>query len=160
MPYKNPIMTNTYRSWQSMEARCYNPSSSGFSRYGGRGISVCKRWATFSHFLKDMGLRPLGHVLDRIKITGNYSPSNCRWVTYFQSTENRSITVWLQFPNGRMRVKDASQKYGIAEHLIYRRIAHGWTLEETVLTPPGKQGKKSRKTKLNRSRLLGRCFPK
>ena len=37
--------TKLYSKWSGMKARCNNPKIKGFSRYGGRGISVCKEWS-------------------------------------------------------------------------------------------------------------------
>mgnify|MGYP000638584434 CR=1 FL=1 len=37
-------------------------------------------WFDFEQFLKDVGERPEGYSLDRIDVTGNYEPSNIRWV--------------------------------------------------------------------------------
>jgi hypothetical protein len=78
-----------YSSWKSMLQRCTNPKAPDYSRYGGKGITVCDRWKDFKNFLADMGNRPHDHVLDRINNKGNYEPSNCRWATYSESNLNK-----------------------------------------------------------------------
>ena len=47
--------TKTYKSWQSMKDRCSNPNNVGFHRYGGRGISYCKRWGNLKISCKIWG---------------------------------------------------------------------------------------------------------
>jgi hypothetical protein len=83
------LRTPTYDSWLSMRQRCGNPRHARFSDYGGRGISIDPRWATFLGFLTDMGERPPGTTLDRRDKDGPYSPSNCRWATLSQQNRNR-----------------------------------------------------------------------
>lgn len=79
----------TYRSWQKMRSRCNNPRNNRWEEYGGRGISVCRRWDVFENFLADMGERPEGTTLDRINVDGDYKPGNCRWATPKEQRENR-----------------------------------------------------------------------
>jgi hypothetical protein len=73
-----------------MRRRCTDTNHKGFNRYGGRGISVCQRWAdSFQNFLSDLGTRPDGRSLDRIDNSGNYTPSNCRWATPITQANNK-----------------------------------------------------------------------
>lgn len=73
-----------------MRDRCNYPTNGNYEWYGGRGISVCDRWAEFSEFLADMGERPEGKTLDRIDPDGNYEPNNCRWATPKEQRNNQS----------------------------------------------------------------------
>jgi hypothetical protein len=80
----------TFISWAAMMTRCMNSNQRSFKHYGGRGISVCKRWHSFENFLADMGERPPGKTLDRFPDgDGNYEPGNCRWATAKEQAANR-----------------------------------------------------------------------
>jgi hypothetical protein len=79
----------TYTSWRAMVARCTNPRSSQWDRYGGSGVRVCDRWRRFENFLADMGERPTGKTLDRKSGDGDYEPANCRWATKTQQERNK-----------------------------------------------------------------------
>ena len=83
--------SRTYHSFYSMKARCTNEKHEQFKDYGGRGISICKRWDNFQNFLEDMGERPDGYTLDRIDVNGDYEPSNCRWLLAEEQNRNKRI---------------------------------------------------------------------
>lgn len=81
--------SSTYKIWSAMKARCANPKTTHYHRYGGRGIKVCERWNEFRNFIKDMGERPEKMDLDRIDNNGNYELSNCRWISHNENCNNR-----------------------------------------------------------------------
>jgi hypothetical protein len=82
--------TPEYAIWRSMRQRCLNPHSADYPSYGGRGITVCERWASFEAFFADMGSRPSSrHSLDRVNNEKGYEPGNCRWATWREQRLNQ-----------------------------------------------------------------------
>lgn len=84
--------SRTYLSWRSMKSRCLNPKDPAYPRYGGRGIRVTPTWLSFEGFLADMGVRPDELELDRIDVSGDYEPANCRWATRLENARNKRGT--------------------------------------------------------------------
>ena len=127
--------TGEYRVWKSMRTRCENPNSGSYPDYGGRGIRVCDRWASFEQFAADMGPRPTQrHSIDRIDNDLGYEPANCRWATASQQARNqRSNRIIVAF--GRSQSLAAwSEETGIPGYTIRRRLERGATPEQ-ALTP-------------------------
>lgn len=89
-----------YQTWADMKTRCSNPNSRLYKYYGGRGITVCERWASFTNFLEDMGERPKGTSLERVNNNGNYEPSNVVWadkLTQMSNTRHNNGHVGVSF---------------------------------------------------------------
>jgi hypothetical protein len=76
--------------WDIMNQRVTNPKNPGYKNYGGRGITICERWASFMNFREDMlaTYRP-GLFLDRVDNDGPYARDNCRWATRLEQNANR-----------------------------------------------------------------------
>jgi len=115
----------TYSTWRGLFTRCFNPIDRNFSKYGGRGITVCPRWFDFNVFVEDMGLRPEGKTLDRINNNGNYEPGNCRWATPLEQARNtRRNKVVLVDGKPKFQVEIA-REYGLADSTVMRRLQAG-----------------------------------
>lgn len=123
--------TKLYRVWINMRKRCYEPSTSYYKNYGGRGIEVCERWRdSFENFYEDMGsdYKP-GFSLDRINNDGNYSPENCRWATKEQQDNNKRSNRYIVTDRGKKTMSQLSKETGISYRTIESRLNRGYPLE-------------------------------
>lgn len=126
--------TRVYAAWRAMHSRCTNPRKTGFSRYGGRGISVCERWNDFTVFFSDMGEPPEGHQLDRINNDGNYEPRNCRWADRLQQAHNRRRARNLTFNGETLNLAEWSRRTGISRATLGRRFGKGLPADQILST--------------------------
>ena len=86
----NKYGTKLYKVWAQMIQRCTNINNNAYENYGGRGISVCEEWKSFSKFEEDMAPTWVdGLTIDRIDNDLGYSKGNCRWITRAEQLKNR-----------------------------------------------------------------------
>ena len=117
--------TKLYRVWHSMKCRCYNKNNEKYPRYGLRGIEVCDDWkndfAKFYNWAKANGYAE-GLSIDRINNDGNYEPSNCRWVTILQNSNNTSKNVFATYNKETHTLSDWARKIKISVDAFRWRI--------------------------------------
>jgi hypothetical protein len=92
--------TSLYRIWNAMRFRCTNSGHRYYKHYGGKGVRVCNEWQAFEPF-RDWALShgyALGLTIDRLDSAGNYTPTNCQWLTRSDNTakmhRERGHTMW------------------------------------------------------------------
>lgn len=137
-----------YQAWSAAKHRCFNPNSPNWDYYGGAGITMCKRWAeSFESFLEDMGARPTGvhgkrakYSIDRIDVSGNYEPGNCRWATYHTQNNNTSRTRWITIDGKTQPLSEWLRELNVPRRTFYGRLQMGMT-EVEALREPSLQGR-------------------
>ena len=124
-----------YKNWQSMHSRCYNEADRDFYNYGGRGIQVCARWFDVSNFIADMGEKPTGYCVDRINGNRHYMPSNCRWASRKEQSNNTRTNHRLEIEGVSKTISEWSRISGISKSAIWHRLDSGWLPKSAVWTP-------------------------
>ena len=129
---KHPL----YCTWAQMRQRCNCSANKDFHRYGGRGITVDSRWDDFLQFVADMGERPDGATLDRIKNSKGYSPENCRWATNAEQQNNKRANVRITYNGITCTMAEWDRRQGFRSGTLGDRITkHGWSIERALTTP-------------------------
>lgn len=126
-----------YDVWNGMIDRCCRPKCSGYKHYGGRGITICKRWRdSFWAFFHDMGPRPpSGYSIDRINNDGNYEPGNCRWATRTEQARNTRVNRIITHDGKTMCLAEWAEYAVVSDHVIGARLKLGWDFQEALETP-------------------------
>lgn len=132
--------SSEYNIWVLMRRRCLDEKCPQFTDYGGRGITVCDRWADpkadgFANFYADMGPRPSkDHSLERRDNNGGYFPENCKWGTRTEQARNRRnnfvITAFGRTGVLGSFVSDAKEYSRVKE-----RLKMGWPPEQALSVP-------------------------
>jgi hypothetical protein len=114
-----------YRIWGQIKRRCHDKDN---PHYGGRGISLCKRWYNFSNFLADMGPRPSPkHSVERNNYNLGYKPSNCRWILTSEQNRNTSRNVNITIDGRTQCLSEWSRESGVSIVRISQRLDYeGW----------------------------------
>lgn len=139
----NKSKTKEYNSWCSIIARCENPNSQEFHRYGGRGIKICDSWRlSFETFLSDMGNAPSPrHSIDRINNNLGYFKENCRWATMKEQCRNRRTNNIIDINGEKKCLLEWCESFGISIHTFKSRRRRGVTMDK-IFMPPRKMSKK------------------
>ena len=127
---KHPL----YKTWENMRSRCNNTNTTGYQRYGGRGIYVCSEWNDFWQFVSDMGPKLETYTLDRIDNNGPYAPWNCRWACPTTQGRNRSNNRNLTFKNKTQCLTVWAKELNLRPNTIACRLHRGWSVERALST--------------------------
>ena len=124
-------MTNTrlFKIWSCMKSRCYYTRDNDYKYYGARGITVCDEWL---YDFKAFATWALSHgytkylTIDRINFNGNYEPSNCRWATSLEQSNNKRGLHMITINCKTQSMAMWCRKLGVNYDMVKSRIRNGW----------------------------------
>lgn len=135
--------TRLYKIWIGIKERCCNPKRNNYYLYGGRGIKLCDEWLNFENFYHWSVNNGYSNELtiDRIDNDLDYSPSNCRWATNKQQSNNRRSNRIIKYNGESHTLQEWSKITGINSNTIRMRIdKYGWSVEKALFYPSTKKG--------------------
>lgn len=129
--------SSLYKSWSNMKTRCLNKNNYNYKSYGGRGITICDKWLTFSGFLEDMqNSYKEGLTVDRIDNNGNYCKENCRWATAKEqanNTRNIDRAKKYEYKGVKKRVSELAIEFGIKRTTLDMRLRkYKWSINKSL----------------------------
>lgn len=128
--------TREYVAWASIIHRCTNQNAKGWKDYGGRGITICDRWRSFTNFIADVGMGAFaGCTIERIDNNGSYEPGNVRWATRKEQARNRRSNRHLTFKGRTKPIAAWADEVGVSAKVIYLRLFYGWSTERALTQP-------------------------
>lgn len=127
--------TRIYIIWRAMRQRCNNPHTINYKNYGGKGVRVCDEWnndfMSFYNWSVENGYNDT-LTIDRINASGNYEPSNCRWITQKEQQNNRTNNHRILFNGELHTMAEWSDITGIKKATIGARLKKGWSVERAL----------------------------
>ncbi len=132
----NGKKTRLFRIWMGMKTRCYNPNVVEYPRYGGKGVVICEEWKNFEAFhnwaLTNGYQENLS--IDRKELSGNYEPSNCRWVTDKVQCRNRTSSRIIDFNGQQKTLVEWAEINSMSINCLFERLKRGWSIEKALTT--------------------------
>lgn len=119
-----------YEIYYGIKKRCLNKNSKSYKDYGGRGISICNDWldqdvgfVNFYNWAISNGYKD-NLTLDRINTNGNYEPSNCRWVSKKEQSNNKRNNINITYNGKTQTLKQWCLELNIDYKTAHKKIKY------------------------------------
>lgn len=116
-----------YRVWANMMGRCTRQTHPAWKDYGGRGITICRKWYAFENFWADMARGyATGLTLERRHNDREYAKTNCYWATVKEQSNNRRSNRRVRTKFGCNSASETARRAGISPAVLLYRLKQGW----------------------------------
>jgi hypothetical protein len=123
---ENHGKTNTrlYQIWINMKSRCYNKNVPEYKYYGAKGVIICNDWFNSFNVFYGWAINN-GYddnlTIDRIDVSGNYEPNNCKWVTEKAQCNNRTTNIYIEIDGEIKTLKQWCEIKNINYNMVFQR---------------------------------------
>lgn len=131
------------RIFNKMFRRCYNPDDKDYRWYGAKGIKICNKWLENPKLFEEWSFKN-GYndtlTIDRINECKDYSPDNCRFITYIENQNNKRTNTYIEFNNEINTITNWAKKLNINPRTLVTRLdTLNWSVEKALTTPVNKR---------------------
>lgn len=116
-----------YNIWDSMVRRCGK-----LKNY--KNVKVCEEWKLFDNFYKwsmENGYKS-DLTIDRIDPYGNYEPSNCRWATPKEQSNNKRNNIRYEIDGVFHTASEWADIYDVSYKLLKGRLRRGMDIVDAL----------------------------
>lgn len=107
--------------FRGMKVRCYNKKDRSYRWYGAKGIKICEEWLANPKLFENWALAN-GYsnnlTIDRIDEDKDYSPENCRWITFEDNSRYKSTTTIITVDGESHTGSEWSKILGLGRNTI------------------------------------------
>lgn len=139
--------TQLFGVWSGIKDRTNQDGLACKGNYRKNNISICEEWKNDFKAFYDWAMAngykyeklPCGKnkwTIDRIDNNKGYSPDNCRWVDRKVQANNRGNNVYLTYNEKTQTLAEWAEETHISAESISRRLANGYSIQETLFKPP------------------------
>lgn len=137
-----------YGKFTGMKQRCYNPNSTNYDKYGGRGIYICDEWMimdknntgylNFRKWAHENGYTEESNLeINRINNDGPYSPDNCEITDRTTQMNNTSVNNTIEWNGKSHTVAQWANIIGINRNTLENRLFYdGWDIDRIMTEKP------------------------
>lgn len=135
-----PELRRLYFIWVDMKRRCYDQKNKRYKDYGGKGVKVCNEWQFFQPFFYWSMANGYTDKLsiDRIDVSGDYCPENCRWADIYTQANNRTNNHYITYNGETMTMMQWSKRLNIGYSTLRARLRYGMDIETAFTRPIGR----------------------
>lgn len=130
--------TKLYTNYANIKQRCYNPKFPLYKNYGARGIIMCEEWLNdfmnFYNWAIQNGYKE-GLTIDRIDVSGNYEPNNCRWIPMKEQYHNRTDNIYYIVNNEKKCLAELCKEYNMPYKTVRKRLERNYDIISALKTP-------------------------
>ena len=138
--------TRIYNIYGKIKDRCYNRNNPNYSRYGGRGITMCDEWLNdpkafcewaYAHGYKEDA--SYGEcTIDRRDNNKEYSPENCRIATEKVQANNRRSNLLIEHNGETKTLAEWRDFFGMTQskahyHLVEKGRSFQYLIDNGIV---------------------------